>query len=71
MIPSRSPFFDRARTSAHRLRDLAVGGDDLIAIGYEPGPAIGRTLRTLLDEVVREPELNTREQLLERAKELQ
>jgi len=61
---------DRARTSAHRLRDLAVGGDDLIAIGYEPGPAIGRTLRTLLDEVVREPELNTREQLLARAKEL-
>jgi tRNA nucleotidyltransferase (CCA-adding enzyme) len=62
---------EHATTSAHRLRDLAVGGDDLIAIGYEPGPAIGRTLRTLLDEVVREPDLNTREQLLARAKELQ
>jgi tRNA nucleotidyltransferase (CCA-adding enzyme) len=62
---------EHATTSPHRLRDLAVGGDDLIAIGYEPGPAIGRTLRTLLDEVVREPDLNTREQLLARAKELQ
>jgi tRNA nucleotidyltransferase (CCA-adding enzyme) len=60
----------RARTSAHRLRDLAIGGDDLIAIGYEPGPAIGKTLRELLDEGVRDPELNTREQLLARAREL-
>jgi tRNA nucleotidyltransferase (CCA-adding enzyme) len=61
---------EREKTSPHRLRDLAVGGDDLIEIGYEPGPAVGKTLRTLLDEVVREPELNTRDQLLARAKEL-
>jgi len=61
---------ERETTSPHRLRDLAVGGDDLIEIGYEPGPAVGKTLRTLLDDVVREPELNTRDQLLARAKEL-
>jgi len=60
---------EHEKTSAHRLRDLAIGGDDLIAIGYTPGPAIGRTLRVLLDEVVKVPELNTREQLLARAKE--
>jgi tRNA nucleotidyltransferase (CCA-adding enzyme) len=59
------------RTSAHRIRDLAVNGDDLMALGYKRGPAIGRALQTLLDEVVRSPELNTREQLLGRAKELQ
>jgi tRNA nucleotidyltransferase (CCA-adding enzyme) len=52
------------------LRDLAVRGDDLIAIGYRPGPAIGRALARLLDDVVRHPELNTREALLERAREL-
>jgi tRNA nucleotidyltransferase (CCA-adding enzyme) len=47
-----------------------VGGDDLIALGYVPGPVIGRTLQTLLHEVVDRPELNTRETLLERAQEL-
>jgi len=61
---------EQQRSSAHRLHDLAVDGDDLIAIGYERGPVIGSTLRTLLDEVVRRPELNTREQLLARAGEL-
>lgn len=61
---------EREKTSAHRLRDLAIGGDDLIGIGYEPGPEIGRTLRTLLDDVVKAPELNTRDKLLTRAREL-
>lgn len=56
--------------SPHRLRDLAVGGDDLIALGYVPGPAIGRVLQTLLDEVIDEPERNTRERLIDRAREL-
>jgi tRNA nucleotidyltransferase (CCA-adding enzyme) len=56
--------------SPHRLADLAVSGDDLIALGYAPGPAIGQTLQTLLHEVVDEPALNRRETLLERAKEL-
>jgi tRNA nucleotidyltransferase (CCA-adding enzyme) len=54
----------------HRLADLAVGGDDLIELGYLPGPAIGQTLQTLLHDVVEQPELNTREGLLRRAKEL-
>jgi tRNA nucleotidyltransferase (CCA-adding enzyme) len=61
---------EREKTSAHRLRDLAIGGDDLIGIGYKPGPELGRTLRALLDDVVKAPELNTRERLLARAKEL-
>ena len=54
----------------HRIRDLAVNGTDLISIGYRPGPAIGQVLRKLLDDVVRTPALNTKEQLLKRAKEL-
>jgi hypothetical protein len=61
---------EREKTSAHRLHDLAIGGDDLLELGYKPGPAIGHTLRALLDDVVREPELNIRETLLARAKEL-
>jgi tRNA nucleotidyltransferase (CCA-adding enzyme) len=56
--------------SPHRLNDLAVGGDDLLGLGYAPGPAVGHTLRTLLAEVVQDPSLNTREALLARAEEL-
>ena len=52
----------------HRLADLAVDGNDLIELGYRPGPAIGRTLATLLEQVVTDPSLNTRDELLERAK---
>ena len=57
------------RSSPHRLRDLAVDGDDLIKAGFKPGPQLGRILHDLLDAVVEEPALNTREQLLARAKE--
>jgi tRNA nucleotidyltransferase (CCA-adding enzyme) len=56
--------------SPYRLSDLAVSGADLIEIGYEPGPALGRALRTLLDEVVDDPDLNRRDTLLARAGEL-
>ena len=51
-------------------QNLAVNGNDLIALGYRPGPAIGKTLRALLDDVIRDPDCNTREHLLERAMEL-
>jgi tRNA nucleotidyltransferase/poly(A) polymerase len=56
--------------SPHRLGDLAVTGNDLIALGYSPGPAIGHALRTLHPEVVEYPSRNTRETLLARAEEL-
>jgi hypothetical protein len=57
------------RSSPHRLRDLAVDGSDLIELGFRPGPQLGRVLHDLLDAVVDEPALNTRDQLLARAKE--
>lgn len=46
------------------LADLAISGDDLIAAGIPRGPAIGATLRRLLDRVLEEPELNTKAALL-------
>ncbi|HSX21736.1 MAG TPA: HD domain-containing protein, partial [Gaiellaceae bacterium] len=55
-------------SSPHRLADLAINGDDLIAAGLKPGPELGRILRTLLHDVVEEPECNTREELLARAR---
>ncbi len=58
------------RANPHRLRDLAVSGDDLIALGFHPGPGLGVILRDLLAEVVDDPALNTRDELLRRAKEM-
>ncbi|MDX6401879.1 MAG: hypothetical protein QOF27_2485, partial [Gaiellaceae bacterium] len=61
-------LLEQERVQPHRLTDLAVDGADLIALGYDEGPAIGRTLETLLDAVVEEPALNKRDALLERAR---
>lgn len=52
-----------------KLSELEISGKDLIAIGVKPGPDMGRILKALLDQVLEEPELNTREQLLAIVKE--
>lgn len=48
------------------VKTLAVNGSDLIAAGMKPGKAIGETLQRLLDEVLEDPSLNTKEYLLSR-----
>lgn len=48
--------------------DLAVGGRDLEGIGIR-GRAVGETLAALLDQVLEDPAANTRERLLELARE--
>lgn len=53
------------------IKDLAISGSDLIAIGVKPGPVIGKILEELLEEVLDNPECNTREYLLKSAKEKQ
>jgi tRNA nucleotidyltransferase (CCA-adding enzyme) len=58
------------REQPHRLGDLAIDGNDLIEVGYEPGPAIGETLERLLHEVVGDPSLNRRDWLLHEAARL-
>ena len=50
------------------LKDLAVNGDDLIALGFEPGPHIGQILDILLNHVIEEPNLNEKGFLLNVAK---
>jgi tRNA nucleotidyltransferase (CCA-adding enzyme) len=49
------------------LGDLAITGDDLLKAGVPKGPAVGETLRALLDQVLEDPSLNTREKLLDLA----
>ncbi len=44
--------------------ELAVDGNDLLAAGVPRGPAVGQTLERLLDLVLADPSLNTRDRLL-------
>ena len=53
-----------------RSADLAVDGEDLQREGIARGPALGKILRLLLESVVAEPARNTRDQLIDRAKNL-
>jgi tRNA nucleotidyltransferase (CCA-adding enzyme) len=63
-------LLEQQRSQPHRLRDLAVDGSDLLALGYEPGPELGRALEKLLEQVVDDPSLNTRERLLAEAERM-
>ncbi len=51
-------------------QDLAIGGRELLDLGVERGPAMGEILEALLQRVVEDPSRNTRERLLEDAREL-
>lgn len=75
-IPEESAQFPRLRAMVRELqaesaclslKDLAVNGNDLMALGLE-GPEIGRCLRRLLSQVLEERLPNTREALLEEAR---
>ena len=59
-----------ARRDAVTLKDLAISGNDLIAGGMPPGRQIGETLSALLERVLDDPSLNTREILLKLYKEV-
>ncbi|MDX2184382.1 MAG: CCA tRNA nucleotidyltransferase [Gemmatimonadaceae bacterium] len=68
LVSTHRRLYARAAHIAWRdpieLADLAVDGEDLRRVGVPPGPALGRTLRLLLDAVVEDPARNTREALL-------
>jgi len=58
-----------AAGAALSTRDLKGSGRDLlVALAGSPGPIIGKILRQLLEDVIECPEMNQREQLLERAR---
>jgi tRNA nucleotidyltransferase (CCA-adding enzyme) len=59
----------RDRHEATTRAELAVKGNDLLAAGIESGPAVGRALDRLLDAVLDDPQLNTRETLLALARQ--
>ena len=51
------------------VEELALTGRDLIRMGYRPGPVFGDLFRTLLDEVMENPEINQEVRLARRALE--
>jgi tRNA nucleotidyltransferase (CCA-adding enzyme) len=59
----------RRRGDALTRSDLAITGSDLQSLGAK-GPEIGRLLGILLDRVLEEPSLNTRERLVNLARDI-
>ena len=59
-----------AHRDAVTLKDLAISGSDLIAMGMPSGRQIGETLSALLERVLDDPSLNTKEILLKLYKEV-
>lgn len=51
-----------------QIKDLAVNGHDILALGAQPGPQVGRVLNYLLDQVLDEVLENNHDALIEEAK---
>lgn len=57
--------------SAFGIKDLAINGKDVMqTLNIKPGAEVGKTLGSLLDLVIDQPQLNTRETLLSHLKEV-
>jgi tRNA nucleotidyltransferase (CCA-adding enzyme) len=54
-----------------KIKDLAIDGEDLIELGYAPGPIIGNILDLLMERVLENSTLNTKEQLIAIARSMQ
>lgn len=59
-----------ARGAALSLKDLAIDGEDLAALGVPRGPVMGEILKELLETVLDDPGQNGRDVLLRLAKAL-
>jgi HD superfamily phosphodiesterase len=58
----------REKDVALKISDLKITGDDLISMGVPKGPKVGEILNQLLEKVLDDPMLNTKERLQELAK---
>jgi len=56
-----------AENQCFQIKDLAISGHDLLELGLKQGKEIGITLKILLNEIIEEPELNTKAYLISRA----
>ena len=53
------------RGDAYNIKGLRVKGEDLIKAGVKPGPQMGEILNRMLEAVIIDPEMNTKERLME------
>jgi len=60
----------RHQDMALKVTDLNITGEDLEKLGVEKGPKMGEVLRELLERVLDDPMLNTKEKLSEIVKEI-
>ena len=51
------------QNNAKSIKDLKINGNDLMQLGIPKGKEIGKTLSYLLERVIEQPELNTKERL--------
>lgn len=64
-------MLERVQNDPVSVKMLKVNGSDLMSeLELEPGPKIGAILDVLLSQVIEDPELNTKESLLNRAGKL-
>ena len=66
-----SRVLELSATACYSLNMLAVNGSDLIENGMAPGPAVGRTLNSLLQAVMEERLPNEKSALLAYVQSLQ
>jgi len=65
-------MMEKVQNDPVSVKMLAINGHDLIAkLSLEPGPKIGAILDVLLGEVLENPDLNQREELIKKASLLQ
>ena len=75
--PAPGPFPEISRlideileeAACFSIRDLAINGTDLLALGFAPGPKLGQCLKKLLRLVQEDAIPNEKEALLRKAKE--
>lgn len=70
-IAHMEAMFEKITREKHclNLKDMAIGGKDLMDLGMKPGKIMGQVLGQLLEEVLDEPEKNNRETLVQIVKE--
>ncbi len=66
-ISLQKDILQRVKSEPYSLKHLAVTGNDIMDLGVK-GADIGRVMNALLDEVMKNPELNVKEKLLDIAK---
>ena len=54
----------REKDMALKITDLAVSGEDIVNLGVPRGPKVGEVLNYLLDQVLDDPLLNTKDKLI-------